>query len=78
MFLTLPWIVILAALLYLVASKAGWLESISRWSPRRPPPGGGARRVPPPPPQSGETSPSRLEVFEEFLRNLSRDDPKDN
>ena len=66
MFLTLPWIVILAGLIYLVASKAGWLEAVGRWSQRRRPPDG------------GETSPRRLEVFDEFLRNLGRDDPKDS
>jgi hypothetical protein len=76
MFLMLPWIVILAGLIYLVASKAGWLESFARWSQRRRPPDGG-RRLPPSPPEGGEASPRRLEVFEEFLRNLGREDPKD-
>ena len=77
MFLTLPWIVILAGLIYLVASKAGWLEAVGRWSQRRRPPAG-SRRFPPSPPEGGEASPRRLEVFEEFLRNLGRDDPKDS
>ena len=77
MLLTLPWIVILAALIYLVASKAGWLESVGRWSQRPRRPDGAARRFPPPPPDSNESSSHRLEVFEEFLRSLGRDDPKD-
>jgi len=76
MLLTLPWIVILAGLIYLVASKAGWLESVGRWSQRRRSPGV-ERRLPPSPPEGGQTSPRRLEVFEEFLRSLNRDDPKD-
>jgi hypothetical protein len=77
MFLTLPWIVILAGLLYLVASKAGWLEAIARWSRRRRPPGGGRLGPPPPPSDGGEASRRRLEVFEEFLRSLGRDDSQD-
>jgi hypothetical protein len=77
MILTLPWIVILAGLLYLVASKAGWLEALGRWSQQRRPPRGQARRMPPSPPEGGEATPRRLEVFEEFLRSLGRDDPKD-
>ena len=77
MFLTLPWIVILVGLIYLAAFKAGWLESVGRWSQRRRPPGGG-RRFPPSPPEGGETSPRRLEGFEGFLRNLRRGAPKDS
>jgi hypothetical protein len=77
MVLTLPWIVILAGLIYLVASKAGWLESVGRWSQRPKTPGAG-RRFPPTPPAGGEATPRRLEVFEEFLRSLGRDDPKDS
>jgi hypothetical protein len=77
MFLALPWIVILAGLIYLVASRAGWLESVGRWSQRPRTPGAG-RRLPPAPPEGGEASPRRLEVFDEFLRSLGRDDPKDS
>jgi hypothetical protein len=78
MFLTLPWIVILAALLYLVASKAGWLEALARWS-QRPRPPHGRPPGPPPPPRGGQGASSRrLEVFEEFLRNLGRDDSQDS
>ena len=74
MFLTLPWIVILAGLIYLVASKAGWLEAVGRWSQRRRPPGGGrpagagrynaARRV------EGRY-PNRI-MIRLILRNLTR------
>ena len=80
MALTLPWIVLLAALLYLVASHAGWLEALGKRSQQRRPPT--ARRRAPAPPASGEDQGSnrrRLEVFEEFLSNLGRDDSeKDN
>src|SRR3972149_2778534 len=55
MFLTLPWIVILAGLIYLVASKAGWLEAVGRRSQRRRPPGGGGA-FPPSPPEVGGAS----------------------
>jgi hypothetical protein len=75
MILTLPWIVVLAGLIYLVASRAGWLESLGDWWQRRRRPG---PRLPPSPPEGREASPRRLEVFEEFLRNLGRDDPKDS
>ncbi len=80
MALTLPWIVVLAALLYLVASNAGWLEALGRRSQQRGPRSG--RRPGPPPPKSGEDEGAnrrRLEVFEEFLSNLGRDESeKDN
>jgi hypothetical protein len=78
MFLTLPWIVILAGLLYLLASKAGWLEAFSRWWQRPRPPGGRHLGPPGPPSGGGEASPRRLEVFEEFLRSLGRDDSQDS
>jgi len=76
MLLTLPAIVLLAALLYFVASRAGWLESIARWSERKPPSGRAIKPSPAAP--KGEASARRLEVFEEFLRSLGRDDPKDS
>jgi len=73
MFPTLPWIVILAALLYFVASQAGWLESIGRASQgRRKKP----RVLPPAPAPKEDSAADRLEVFEEFLRSLGRDDSK--
>lgn len=78
MVLTLPWIVILAGLLYLVASKAGWLDSIGQWSQRRNQPGGRPRRSLPRSGEGGEPPARRLEVFEEFLRNLGRDDSQDS
>jgi hypothetical protein len=73
--LTLPWIVILAALLYLVASRAGWLDSLAQWNrrPRKP-----VIRRALPPTAERDASPRRLEVFEEFLRNLGRDDTEDS
>ena len=75
MALTLPWIVVLAALLYLVASNAGWLEALGKRS-QQGRPGTGGRRSPPPP-KAGEdqgASRRRLQVFEEFLSNLGRED----
>ncbi len=75
MALTLPLIVVLAALLYLVASNAGWLEALGRRSQQKGP--GSGRRRGPLPPTAGEdqaASRRRLEVFEEFLSNLGRDD----
>ena len=80
MALTLPWIVVLAALLYFVASQAGWLEALGRRS--RQDDSGSRRRRVPPPPVAGDVEGAarrRLEVFEEFLNNLGRDDSeKDN
>jgi len=77
---TLPWIVVIAALLYLVASKAGWLEALGKRSQQRGP--GGSRRRPPPPGGTSDDEGAarrRLEVFEEFLTNLGREDSeKDN
>ena len=77
---TLPWIVVIAALLYLVASKAGWLEALGQRSQQRGP--GGSRRRPPPPGGTSDDEGAarrRLEVFEEFLTNLGREDSeKDN
>jgi hypothetical protein len=78
MVLTLPWVVILAGLLYFVASRAGWLDAISQWSQRRKPPGGRPRPSPPRSGEGGEPPARRLEVFEEFLRNLNRDDSQDS
>lgn len=73
MFLSLPWIVILAALFYFVASQAGWLESIGRASQGR---RKNLRVLPRAPTPREETAADRLEVFEEFLRSLGRDDSK--
>lgn len=77
MLITLPVLVFAAALLYFVARHEGWLDAIARWSadwPRRPRGDGGqgrlgARRKPPADGEGG-----RLEVFEEFLSSLGRDD----
>jgi hypothetical protein len=78
MVLTLPWIVILAGLIYLVASQAGWLDSIGQWSQRRKDPSRASRRKPPRPGEGSDPPARRLEVFEEFLRNLNRDDSQDS
>jgi hypothetical protein len=76
MLLTLPGIVILAALLYLVASNAGWLDSAARWS--KGPHGRRSGSTLPPNKTETDASPRRLEVFEEFLRDLGRDDTPDS
>jgi hypothetical protein len=80
MLLTLPGIVILAALLYLVASNSGWLDSVARWSrrPRSPRGRGPGPTAPPKGREAPDASSRRLEVFEEFLRNLGRDDSQDS
>jgi len=80
MLLSLPFIVILAALMYFVASKAGWLDSMARWRGRPRPPRGRRSGTPlrPSPPESSDATPRRLEVFEEFLRSLGRDDSQDS
>jgi hypothetical protein len=74
MALTLPWIVILAALFYLVASKAGWLEALGKRSQQR---GQVKRRRGPGEPVGPDDEGAvrrRLQVFEEFLSGLGRDD----
>ena len=80
MILSLPVLVILAALTYFVASRAGWLDSIARWRGRPPSPRGRRPGTPLPtaPSESSDATPRRLEVFEEFLRSLNRDDSQDS
>lgn len=67
----IPLIALAAALLYLIASRAGWLDDLGRRQA-----GPGPRERPRVLPRArGKVDPKdRLEVFEEFLRHLGRDD----
>ena len=67
--MSLPWIVVLAALGFFILWQSGLLEG--RRKPR--PPRG---RRPEIPEKAGER-PDRLKVFEEYLRGLGEDDKAD-
>lgn len=64
--MTLPWIVVLAALLFLVLWQSGLFERSGKGRTDRP------RKLPP----KDKAEPNRLQVFEEYLRDLTED--KDN
>jgi hypothetical protein len=64
---TLPWIVALAALLYLVLWQSGLLKATRRTGSDPQP-----RRL------KGKADPNRLKVFEDFLRNLQADKEDDS
>jgi hypothetical protein len=77
MILTLPALVFAAALLYFIARHEGWLDAIARWSAegtRRPRQSGGQGRPGAPRGHPGGGDGDRLEIFEDFLSNLGRDD----
>jgi len=63
---SLPWIVLLAALAFFVLWQSGLLEG--RRKPRPP------REHRPEIPQKAGERPDRLKVFEEYLRGLGEDD----
>lgn len=81
MVLTLPFLVCAAALLYFLARHEGWLESWARRStPRTSPPNEPGKGAPQPQTATRGRRPrrgDRLEVFEEFLSSLARDDSED-
>lgn len=75
---TLPFLVFAAAFLYFLAAHEGWLESFARRSARRAP--GPDRDTAQAQAAAGAPRPrrgDRLEVFEEFLSSLARDDSED-
>lgn len=80
MILTLPALVLLAAVLYFVARHEGWLDSMARWSENRTGrggPGTGRRSPGQLGKRPGDADGERLEVFEEFLSSLGRDDSEE-
>ncbi len=64
--MTLPWIVLLAALVFFILWQSGLLEGQRRPRPPR------ARR--PEISEKGGERPDRLKVFEEYLRGLGEND----
>ena len=67
--MSLPWVVLLAALAFFVLWQSGLFEG--RRKPRPP------REHRPEIPQKAGERPDRLKVFEEYLRGLGEDDKAD-